>query len=282
MNSKFYLLAVTGLLLLSACGSTNDELYQQANEFFSRAEYQKALPIYEQLELKDANNINLNPKLALSYAYTGNWEKCVEYGHKALKNQGDFFEVYDKLARCHEELKQDDQALDVYREGIKKYTDRYPFLERAASLFYRQKKYEESARAYISLVKASPRDMDYNYNAAVSLEQMGKYKLAKQYYQHVLKLQPKHSNAYFGLGSVAEKENQPQVAMDYYRKALNINKNHLSALLNLSQLEEKFHDPHALQDWKDYLKLAKKRKQPEKFIQEAQKHIQILEGGHKG
>ena len=268
-------------LLLTACGPTADEVYQEANRHFASENFKAAIPIYEQLLIRDANNLNVHAKLAIAYGRTGDWAKCADSGTAALANKVELYEIYLQTGHCFEQLKQPAQALDMYGQGQKKFPDRLDLTERVALLHYQQKQFPQASALFKELSDAAPGNAEYAYNAASVLEAQKQYDVAETYYRRVLEHDPKHANASFGLGSVFEKRGEDEIALGFYEKALKYNPAHLSALLNLAQLQEPRQPRKALESWKSYLKLAQEGKQPEKFIRQAQERIRILEGGSK-
>lgn len=277
MNSK-YLFGIA-LLLLAGCRPSPDKVYAEANAFFAAGNYKDAVPLYEELQVRDANNVNIYPKLTISYASLRDWSKCADYAKMAIERQADFFEVYQQAVTCQLQLKKPDQALSLYYEALKKYPDRDEMKEDAAVLEFKQKHFPQAVKLFQELAKSVPENPDYAYNAAATFEQIGKPDMAEKYYKQVIQYNPMHENAFFGLGNLAQKRGDNAHAIEYYQKALKIRPDHQSALLNLAQLQEKSEPQQALKHWKLYLVLAKATHQDKKFITKAQEHIRSLEGG---
>lgn len=281
MNFKSVIAALLAFSALAACKPNPDKLFTEASTAFAEERYEQAIPIYEQLLADQFSNPNLYAKLGISYAYTGAYEKCTEFIQRAFESKVDYFELYEMITFCYERQKKDTEAMTWYKNGIEKYPDRYEFKNSAALLAFRSKNPQLALDWFGELADKNPKNVDWNYNAGTVSENLEKYDMAERYYRRVLEQKPKYANASFGLGSIFEKQNQLDIAKGYYEKTLKIDPDHLSALLNLAQLEQKTEPKQALTHWKQYLALAEKRKQPQKFLDQAKKQIKLLEGGTK-
>lgn len=277
MNSKYAW--GWACLLLMSCSPSPDKLYAEANTLFAAGNYKEAVPLYEEIQQRDANNVNVYPKLTISYAMIGDWSKCSQYAKLSIERQADFYEVYEEAANCQLQLKKPEQALELYQEALKKYPDRYEMKEEAGLLQYKQKKYSEAAKTFQELAKAVPNNRDFAYNAAVAFEQLKQPQTAEKYYKQIVKYDPTYANAWFGLAQLAQEQGKTSQAIDYYKKTLDNRSDHLSALLNLAQVEEGPQPKDALKHWKMYLVLAESTHQDAKFITKAKDHIRRLEGG---
>ncbi len=281
MNCKHFLLIALCFNGLMACKENPDKLFTEASTAFTEERYEQALPIYEKLLEQQFENPNLYAKLGISYAYTGEFKKCADYIQRAFDAKIDYYELYDLGALCQERLNQSDKAMAWYREGIEKFPDRYEFKNRAGLWAFNHKEVNQAMVWFMELAEKNPKNVEWNYNAGTAAEFLNNYEQAERYYRRVLEVKPKYANASYSLGSVFEKRGQKDIAEGYYKKTLKHNPDHLSALLNLAQLQQSAEPAEALKNWKHYLELAEKRKQPQKFIDDAKKQVKLLEDGTK-
>jgi tetratricopeptide (TPR) repeat protein len=280
MSSKSlrFLLGLSIVIGLAAC-QNNAKRYEEANQYFAAQAYELAIPIYESLLLKDSNNINLYPKLAISYAYAGDWDKCISYAKQAFEKKADLYQLYEITVKCHDAKGEVQEAKTLFEEGIAKYPDRQEFQMQYAQFRFQLKEFLPAAETFARLSDKDPKNTDYAYNAAASFESADVLDKAESFYRRVLSEDPRHANANFGLGSLYDKQKQAEKAIFFFEEALKENPQHLSALMNLARLQETKVPQEALKTWQKYLSLAEQNQQPEKFINQAKEHIKRLGGG---
>lgn len=267
-------------MLLGACGLSAEERYEQANAFFAKNQFEQAIPLYEQLRIQDANNINVLAKLALSYSYTQQWQKCAEVGEEAFKHKLDFMDLYVRVGECQEVMKQSKKALATYRAGLKAYPDQIDLKRMLARLLLYEGQYAEAVEVYKLLAQTFPEREDYLINIAYAYEKMKRYGEAEKYFRQVLSIDAQDANALFGIGHLYEIQNKPQQAIEYYQKALSANPQHLSAAFNLAQLYEQLQrKTDALVTWKKYIQIAQDKPSQKEFLQKAQTQLKKLQGG---
>lgn len=279
MNFKSLSAAVFTALLLSSCQPSSHQLFETANQHFANQAYENAIPLYETLLVKDSGNINIYPKLAISYAYTSNWERCTHFAEMAFEKGVDYFALYESAVKCYDAQGKADKARALYQEGLKKYPDRYEYELEYGLFEFSQKNLAEAAVIFERLSRLNPKNEDFAYNAAATFEAMEQTDKAEAYYRQVLEHHPDHANASYGLGSLYDKRNQPDIAIGFFEKALKYHPQHLSALMNLARLQETRVPQEALKTWQKYLSLAEQNQQPTEFIKQAKEHIKRLGGG---
>lgn len=279
MNFKPLSIGLCAIILLSSCQASSTQLFETANQHFANQAFEEAIPIYESLLIKDSGNVNIYPKLAISYAYAGNWERCTHYGKMAFDKGVDYFALYDSVVKCYDAQGQADQARSLYQEGLQKYPDRYEYKLEYGLFEFSQQNLPKAAEIFEHLSQINPQNEDFAYNAAATFEALEQLDKAETYYRQVLEHHPDHANASYGLGSLYDKRKQPDIAIGFFEKALKYHPQHLSALMNLARLQEAKTPQEALKTWQKYLALAEKNQQPEQFINQAKEHIQRLGGG---
>ncbi len=267
------------ILALTACNPSPEQIYAQANTLFAKGDFAGARPLYEELLVRDPNNLNAYTKLAVVYSHLKQWSQCVQYAHQAIDLKAEIYEVYYHGSFCHARLNQQKQALDLLETALKKFPDRKDLKEEAAFLYFQQKNNVKASKLFKELSDQEKSHTDYAFSAGTTFEAAGQLDQAENYYRRTLENDPKNANASYGLGSVFEKRGENEIAMGYYEKAIKLRPDHLSALLNLAQLQEKSQPKAALVTWKNYLNLARQKNQSQNFIKQAEQRIKALGGG---
>ncbi|MGE3724090.1 MAG: tetratricopeptide repeat protein [Candidatus Sericytochromatia bacterium] len=279
MKSKFIGLLLVGGLL-SACSPSAEQLYEQANAHFAKDQFEEAIPLYEQLQLKDANNTSALAKLTMSYSFIRLWQKCTDAGEQAFERKIDLMELYLRVGDCYENQNQIKQALKTYQEGIKRYPDVMDLKEKAAPLLFAEGQYVQAADYYKLLAVAYPEREDFLLNIGYSLDKQKAYAEAESYFNKVLAINSQESNALYGLASLYEHQNQIPKAISFYTQTLKLNPNHLSALYNLAQLyEQNNQKSEAVKTWKTYIQAAKGKPNQKAFLAKAETQLKQLQGG---
>ncbi|PIQ24332.1 hypothetical protein COW36_24070 [bacterium (Candidatus Blackallbacteria) CG17_big_fil_post_rev_8_21_14_2_50_48_46] len=278
MKSK--LLIGFSSLALVACSPSAQQLYEEANAHFIKNQFEEAIPLFEQVQLKDANNSAALAKLAMSYAYTQQWQKCSETGEQAFARKLDLLQLYLQVSECFAMQKKADKALSLLQEGLKRYPGDQDLKERAAMLLFGKGDYALSVSYFKELSEQLPEREDFLTNIAYGYEKLKKYAEAESYFQKVLAINAQDANAFYGLGNLFEHQNQISKAIDHYQKAIKANGSHLSALYNLAQLyEQEKMKTEAIATWKKYIEVAKGQPSQKSFLDKAIARLKKLEGG---
>jgi tetratricopeptide (TPR) repeat protein len=72
----------------------------------------------QQMLVQEPHDEFLQYAIAIEYFSVNNFEKAIDCFKNILKANADYLAVYYQMGKCYEELKQTENAKDIYNRGI--------------------------------------------------------------------------------------------------------------------------------------------------------------------
>ena len=148
--------------------SASDEL-MRALELHDRGSYAEAISVYRELLTRHPDNAQLLYEIGLSSRAAGKMDDCIVYAEQSLAAQqrADSFSL---LGSCHDDNKDSEKALRAFEQG--------------------------------ALI--APKDVDLNFNHAVTLARLGRYAEAREHAGIAIEGRPAYPSPYFVYGLALE------------------------------------------------------------------------------
>lgn len=175
------------------------------NQNFAKADYTAALD-------KFVEAVHYNPKNPKYYFYLGktnqatkNYDSAISHFNKTLEFSNADIETLLNIAQAYEEMEDNNTAIQLYYEAVKRYPDHY------------------QAR----------------HSLGIALGAAGFHEQARTELAKAIEIEPENPDAYFNYGLVYELLNDFEKAKEQYKKALDLDPNHVEARNNLEILMER-------------------------------------------
>ena len=201
------------------------------------------------VELPDSMRFAYN--LGLTYYNNAEYEKSTESFNQVVEkvdsNSDLYFEALFNLANAYAMLKQEDRALDIYKQALEKDPENTMILFNMGRMLLLQEKYDEAIDIFKKVVEKSPDDYDANFtigNAYLQInnklidefnqvrdnlseseaklrkdEMDANFKLALPYFEKARDLNPENSNVWFYLGTVYVRLGDPEKGQEAFDKS---------------------------------------------------------------
>ena len=201
------------------------------------------------VELPDSMRFAYN--LGLTYYNNAEYEKSTESFNQVVEkvdsNSDLYFEALFNLANAYAMLKQEDRALDIYKQALEKDPENTMILFNMGRMLLFQEKYDEAIDIFKKVVEKSPDDYDANFtigNAYLQInnklidefnqvrdnlseseaklrkdEMDANFKLALPYFEKARDLNPENSNVWFYLGTVYVRLGDPEKGQEAFDKS---------------------------------------------------------------
>jgi len=115
---------------------------------------------------------------------------------------------------------------------------------------------EEAIEAYEKALEYNPAAAGALVNLGTIYYRQRKFNESEKYYQNAVEADPSYPLAHFNLGNLFDEQGRLAEAFSHYRRALGLNPNYADAHFNLALLAERTGDIlRAVHHWKTYLKL---------------------------
>jgi tetratricopeptide (TPR) repeat protein len=184
------------------------------------------------VELPDSMRFAYN--LGLTYYNHAEYEKAAESFNQVVEkvdNNSDlYFEALFNMANAYAMLKQEDKALDIYKQALEKDPENTMILFNMGRMLLLQEKYEEAIDIFKKVVEKTPDDYDANFTIGNAYLQINNklidefnqvrdklseseskarkdamdvnFKNALPYFEKARDLNPENSNVWFYLGTI--------------------------------------------------------------------------------
>jgi len=136
---------------------------------------------------------------------------------------------------------------------------------------------EDSAAARLQrAAELDPTFADARYNLGIVYAKMGDDERARRAYEEALAINPNHARAWANLGSLLARRGKMREAVANLERALQIDPGLLQARFNLALAYERVDPARAVQEWEEYVELARKRGVPSEKIRRAEARLAAL------
>ncbi|MET0659208.1 MAG: tetratricopeptide repeat protein [Steroidobacteraceae bacterium] len=141
--------------------SDSDEL-KRALELHDSGSYAEAISVYKELLTRHPDNARLLFELGLTSRSAGKIADCIVYAEQSLAAQ-QRAESFSLLGSCHDDNKDTEKALRAFEQGA----------------------------------QIAPKDVELNFNHAVTLGRLGRYAEAREHAGIAIEGRPSYTSAYF-------------------------------------------------------------------------------------
>jgi tetratricopeptide (TPR) repeat protein len=230
-----------------------------AEFYFEKDYYQEAINIYKSLPCEE-DNFELFEKVAFSYQKLQQYQKALDYYHRA--------ELYDKnknwlnkkIAFCYRKLDEPEKALHYYEE-VEAQDPENQFIQVSIGHTYMDLENYESALKYFFRVEYNhPKNFKVYRPIAWCSFVQGKFDQAKKYFNKVIEKEVK-KNDLVNLGHVEWCMGDKKQAINHYRDALAKSAGDFDWLTEVFGQDKKYLVRHGIMEFDiplmiDYLKMV--------------------------
>ena len=177
----------------------NPQIYHYlAQAYKGKNEYEKALKIYESLEIFNYQNPQVKKEIADIYLILGDYNKAKKILTE-LKDEILFFdeEIYEKLIIVDDRLGNLDSALILVNQALS-FEERIDFLRLGAKIAFRKGDLELAYKWYKKLQDKGYKDFEVFYNLGIIELTKMRFALAQSYFEESINIDPtKNESKYF-------------------------------------------------------------------------------------
>ena len=205
-----------------------------AEFFFEKSYYNEAIEIFELLS-GAVENYELFEKTAFCYQQTGEFQKAIDYYHKAELISKNKLWLFNKLAFCYRKLDLFEKSVEYYKKAEKLDADNLQIQAYLGHVYLDMDNFESALKYYFKVEYLSPDNHKIQRPIAWCSFMLGKLDIARKYFEKVI-LKEDNKNDYMNLGHVQWCLGNKQKAIEYY--TLSIKKSNLDFIWFTKVLEE--------------------------------------------
>lgn len=178
---KFTIVLLFLGLLLAGCGSSSiipkqekspvvlseneASLIEKGIEYHDKGKYDKAINTYHEVIKINPDNIEALYELSYSYFANSNFDKSIEYALKGMEYDSKYLnKFYTLLGNSFDHAGKVEDAINVYKEGLKKFPDDYMICFNYGICNYNKQNYIEAEECFIKTIKINPEHASSHFN----------------------------------------------------------------------------------------------------------------------
>jgi tetratricopeptide (TPR) repeat protein len=201
--------------------------------------YDKAIPIYEEILKRDEDNHAAAYELARVYDAMETYDKAIRYAKQAIEGDpaNNWYQQF--LADVYQKVGRNEEAAEIYEELVKRMPDNEDFYFKWAYYLVRANEIDQAVKVYDRLesqigfseelirrkhslylgigdtrkagkelerlTEAFPGNPEYQHLLAAFYEEVGEQKKAEEVYRHILEIDPNNAKARLALAGKPEK-----------------------------------------------------------------------------
>ena len=197
---------------------------------------EKAKTILTNYLNKNQNSYAAHKLLAQIYMKQENYDLAVnEYirvTELGIKNIEDYY----KLSVALNKNKQNEEAISMLQEIIKKAPENEKYTNLLGEIYFEQEKYKEAASVYMSSLRYHPGSFDLYYSLGMAYTMLNDFQKAKEFYEKAAEVNSLAYNAKLNLGQIALIYGDLDEAEKYFRESLKQNDLESGSYYYLSQI----------------------------------------------
>lgn len=202
--------------------------------FFEKNYYQDALGIFKQI-VESTNNYELYEKIGYCYQQTVDYDKALEYYHKAELLDKNKLWLINRIAWCYKKKGEFELAVGYYLEAEKMEPENLQVQAYLGHIYMEIGDYEKALKYYFKVEYLQPDNYKVYRPISWCSFMMGKFDTAAKYLEKPL-LQGINKNDYMNLGHIYWCKNERQKAIENYRQSLR------ASGINIDWFARLFHD----------------------------------------
>jgi tetratricopeptide (TPR) repeat protein len=141
--------------------------------------------------------------------------------------------AYYCLGVAYGELRQDEKALESYKQAIRLNPDFSHDHVNLGNAYSRLGQYEKALESYKQAIRIQPDDAGAHYNLGHMYNNLKQYEKALESYKQAIRIQPDYAKAHCGLGYAYAGLKQYEKALESYKQAIRLNPDDAEAHFNL-------------------------------------------------
>ena len=182
--------------------------------FFEKNYYNEALEIFEMLSPAE-DNYELFEKTAFCFQQKGEFQKAVDYYHKAELLDKNKIWLLNKLAFCYMKLGIYKKSVEYYQKAEKLDPDNLQIQAYLGHVFIDMEDYKSALKYYFKVEYLSPDNHKIQRPIAWCSFVLGKFEAAKKYFEKVISVE-ENKNDYMNLGHVEWCMGNKKTAIEKY------------------------------------------------------------------
>jgi tetratricopeptide (TPR) repeat protein len=186
--------------------------------FFEKNYFRDALGIFRQI-VESTNNHELFEKIGYCYEQTGEFDKALEYYHKAELLDKNKLWLINRIAWCYKKKGEFELAIGYYLEAEKLEPDNLQVQAYLGHVYMETGDYEKALKYYFKVEYLQPDNFKVYRPISWCSFMLGKFDNAAKYLQKPL-LHGTSKNDYLNLGHIYWCKNERQKAIENYRQSL--------------------------------------------------------------
>jgi tetratricopeptide (TPR) repeat protein len=189
-----------------------------AEFFFEKSYYNEALEIFELLS-GSVENYELFEKTAFCYQQTGEFQKAIDYYHKAELISKNKLWLFNKLAFCYRKLELFEKSAGYYKNAEKLDPDSLQIQAYLGHVYLDMEDFNSALKYYFKVEYLSPDNHKIQRPIAWCSFLLGKLDTARKYFEKVISKEG-NKNDYMNLGHVEWCSGNKKKAIEYYTQSI--------------------------------------------------------------
>jgi len=221
------------VILMIACGPSNEELLTRTREYMDQGDYSHALPLLDRLIENNSKNqmaYNMRGIARLELGQTDNaisdFDFCVvldSNDYRAYYNRGN---AYYQIERFKEAVYDYDKALRLEPKEPDVYINR-------GNALAQQEKYPDAIQDYSFALRLDEQNYLTHFNLGRTYYLIDSLELAKRYFENCLLIHDTYAPAYYFLGMIAIEHDNPELSCQMLKKAEDLGYEQAKKIINL-------------------------------------------------
>ncbi len=189
--------------------------------FFKKNYFEDALEIFEKVNARHGEVVEVTQKVAYCYQQLGNPEQALHYYLQADLTQAGSMWNKKKIALCYRHLKNPQKALEYYKEAEKLGPDNLHTQVSIGHCLLDLENYSEALKYYFKVEYLDPGNNKVGRPIAWCSFVEGKFEQAEKYY-HQLIVAEKNKHDLINLGHTLWCRKKRKEALSYYQKSIQL------------------------------------------------------------
>jgi len=198
---------------------SDEKIMRNIGEFyFEKDYYREAISILSHLAC-DESNFEVFEKIAYSYQKLGDFEKAIEYYHKAELFDKNKIWIFKKIAFCYRKSGDFKSSLKYYKEAEKQDPENLYIQTYIGHTYMDMENFETALKYYFKVEYQDPKNYKVYRPIAWCSFALGKFDNSRKYFDKAIQKE-ENKNDLINLGHLEWCTGDKQKAIGYYKKAL--------------------------------------------------------------
>lgn len=234
-----FLLLFSTFVLAENLQFDSDSLYEHGLRLRKANYFQQAMTQWEKVLETDPKHLNTLTGLTELHYFLGNFEKCLDYGTKAIKQNPSNVDLYFQVGSTFSYVGRNQEAVELLKKGFQLDPSRIDFLFQIAELEYALGSFKACRKTASEILKKEPKNLKAIQQIGLAWGAENKKKKARTWFEKALQKNASFSPALFSLALLDLENEQLDLAQQRLEQVVELEHVHPRAFFYLALLEQK-------------------------------------------